>query len=81
MRRILPLLVLLVSVAAGCTRPPYAAPGKDLTAVNEDYTDCFTEASLTVNTPPFPAAPLRQRDKETDACMVERGYTWQWLVF
>ncbi len=75
MRRILLLLALLVSLAAGCTKPPYASPGKDLAAVEEDYTDCFTKASLSVNTPPFPGNPVAQSDKDADACMKERGYT------
>ncbi|WP_029461172.1 hypothetical protein [Solidesulfovibrio alcoholivorans] len=75
MRRTVLLLALLVSLAAGCTKPPYASPGKDLAVLEEDYTDCFTKASLTVNTPPFPDSPLAQADKDTDACMKERGYT------
>lgn len=81
MRRIVPLLLFLGVVAAGCTRPPYAAPGKDLTAVNEDYTDCFTKASLTVHTPPFPSSPVSQADKDTRACMEERGYQHHWQPF
>ena len=75
MRRIMLLLALLVSLAAGCTKPPYASPGKDLAVMEEDYTDCFTKTSLAVNTPPFPDSPLAQTDKDTDACMKERGYT------
>ena len=75
MCRIVLLLALLASLAAGCTKPPYASPGKDLAVVEEDYTDCFTKASLSVNTPPFPDSPVAQSDKDTDACMKERGYT------
>ncbi|WP_300156026.1 hypothetical protein [Solidesulfovibrio sp.] len=74
MRRTAFVALLLASVACGCTRPPYSSPGKDLAVMEEDYTDCFTKASLTVNTPPFPDSPLRQADKDTDACMLERGY-------
>lgn len=81
MRRIFPLLLLAALAAAGCTRPPYTAPGKDLAEVNNDYTDCFTKASLTVNTPPFPDAPLAQADKDSDACMTERGYQRHWQLF
>jgi hypothetical protein len=61
-------------VASGCTNPPYSSPGKELDAVNNDFTDCYTQASLKANTPPYPDSPLRVVDKETDACMQARGY-------
>ena len=74
MRRIIPLLLLALALAAGCTRPPYAKPGAELTAVENDYTDCYSKASLDVNTPPFPDRPLTVVDQDADACMKERGY-------
>ncbi len=81
MRRI-PLLILFVlTLAAGCTRPPYSSPGKDLAAVEDDYTDCFSKASLTVNTPPFPDRPIKERCVQTDACMQERGYKHHFRLF
>lgn len=74
MRRIVPLLLLALALATGCTRPPYAKPGVELSAVEEDYTDCYSNASLAVNTPPFPDRPLTQVDIDADACMKARGY-------
>jgi len=74
MRRVIPLLFLALVMAAGCTRPPYAKPGVELTAVEDDYTDCYSKASLDVNTPPFPDRPLTVVDQDADACMKARGY-------
>ena len=76
MRRTVFALLVVVGLAAGCTRPPYSKPGTELVTVENDYTDCFTKASLNVNTPPFPDSPIGQRDKDTDACMKERGYQY-----
>lgn len=74
MRRFVPLLLLALSLAAGCTRPPFAKPGAELSALEGDYTDCYSKASLLVNTPPFPDRPLSVVDSDADACMQERGY-------
>ncbi|MHC1710805.1 MAG: hypothetical protein AB9872_01440 [Solidesulfovibrio sp.] len=41
-----------------------------------DYVDCYSQASLTANTPPFPASPLRVVDREADTCMTARGYQY-----
>jgi len=81
MRRIVSLLLLSLALAAGCTRPPYAKPGTELSAVEDDYTDCYSNASLAVNTPPFPDRPLTQVDRDADACMKERGYVSKIRVF
>ncbi|EHJ46924.1 hypothetical protein DFW101_0908 [Solidesulfovibrio carbinoliphilus subsp. oakridgensis] len=81
MRRILFLILCVLALASGCTRPPYSSPGKDLATVEDDYTDCFSKASLTVNTPPFPDSPLRERDTLTDDCMRERGYNSHFRLF
>lgn len=77
MRRILPLLILALALASGCTRPPYAKPDAALPAVEDDYTDCYSKASLDVNTPPFPDRPLTVVDQDADACMKARGYEYK----
>jgi len=74
MRGIFLLILLTLTVAAGCTRPPYSSPNKDLDAINNDYTDCYSHAALTTNTPPFPDHPLQVVDRDADACMTARGY-------
>jgi len=76
MRRIAFLALLSLVVAAGCTRAPYSSPSKDLDAVNMDYSDCYSQAALTANTPPFPDSPLRVVDREADTCMTARGYQY-----
>jgi len=81
MRRIFLLVLFALTLAAGCTRPPYSSPGKDLATVEDDYTDCFSKASLSVNTPPFPDGPIRERDTQTDACMKEKGYQSHMRLF
>ena len=82
MRRIYPLLFLaLVLATTGCTRPPYAKSGAELSAVEDDYTDCYSKASLAVNTPPFPDRPLTEVDVDADACMKERGYAAKIRMF
>ena len=81
MRRFIPLLLLALALAAGCTRPPYAKPGAELSAVEDDYTDCYSQASLAVNTPPFPDRPLSVVDSDADACMKERGYASKIRMF
>ncbi|MGD9610966.1 MAG: hypothetical protein AB7U59_16295 [Desulfovibrionaceae bacterium] len=74
MRQLLFLVLLTLAVAAGCTRPPYTAPGKDLASLENDHTDCYTRAVLKVNTPPYPDHSLWDVDRECDACMAARGY-------
>lgn len=81
MRRIVPLLLLALALAAGCTRPPYSKPGQELAGIEDDYTDCYSLASLTANTPPYPASPLREVDNEADACMKARGYQKHFRLF
>lgn len=81
MRRIIPLLLLSLALATACTRAPYAKPGAELSAVEDDYTDCYSKASLAVNTPPFPDRPLTQVDREADTCMKERGYASKIRIF
>ncbi len=81
MRQLSLLILLSLFAAVGCTRPPYSSPGKELAAVEADYTDCFTEASLSVNTPPFPDSPLGEAASETDSCMRDRGYAYHMRLF
>jgi hypothetical protein len=81
MRSMFLLVLLALTVSAGCTRTPYSSPGKDLGAVDDDYTDCYSQAALTANTPPFPDSPLRVVDREADACMTGRGYQSQFRLF
>ena len=68
------ILLSALVLTAGCTTPPYSKPGQELAATEADYTDCYSQASLTANTPPFPDAPLSVVRAETDACMTQRGY-------
>lgn len=65
---------LAILAAAGCTKPPYTAPDKDLAQLNGDYTDCYSQASLVANTPPYPDNIPRTITEQTDACMKSRGY-------
>lgn len=81
MRSVIPTVLLVLALASGCTRPPYSDPGKDLAAVDADFTDCYSRASLTANTPPFPDSPLRAVDSEADACMKARGYQEHFRLF
>lgn len=81
MRRIPLLFLCLLTLAMGCTRPPYSSPGKDLATMEDDYTDCFSKASLSVNTPPFPDNAIRERGVQTDDCMRERGYQSHFRLF
>ncbi len=81
MRRMYLLALLALAFSAGCTRPPYASPGKELIDVEYDYTDCYSKAALAANTPPYPDCPQNVVDKETDACMTERGYQHHWRLF
>jgi len=74
MRQFIALALLTIVLSLGCTRPPYSSQGKELAAVDADFTDCFTLAALAANTPPYPDAPLRVVDQKTDGCMTERGY-------
>jgi len=74
MRALFPLFLLAVVLTIGCTRPPYSKPGQELSAIDNDFTDCYSQASLTANTPPFPESPLQTVDNESDACMIKRGY-------
>jgi hypothetical protein len=76
MRRIVMLALLTLIMAAGCTRAPYSSPSKDVGTVDMDYTDCYSQAALTANTPPFPDSPLRVVDNEADTCMKARGYQY-----
>jgi len=79
--RLIRLLLPALILTAGCTSPPYSKPGQELAPIDADYTDCYTQASLTANTPPFPDAPLRVVDKEADACMKGRGYQQHFRLF
>ena len=81
MRPVLLLALLALTLATGCTRPPYTGPGKDLAAVENDHTDCYSRAVLAVNTPPYPDRPLWAVDRECDACMAARGYQKQFRPF
>lgn len=74
MRRTVITLLCVVGLFVGCTRPPYSKPDTELATVENDYTDCFSKASLAVNTPPFPQSPISQREQDTGTCMGERGY-------
>ncbi len=81
--RALPLAVLFAAamVLAGCTQPPYRAADKSLAERNGDYTDCYTQAALTANTPPYPDSPTRLVSEQTDQCMKARGYTGDCLWY
>jgi hypothetical protein len=63
-----------ILLMAGCTKPPYRAPDKSLAQLNGDYTDCYSQASLTANTPPYPDNAFRTVTDQTDQCMKARGY-------
>lgn len=77
MRQAVLLVLLALAVACGCTRPPYSSPNKDLTAVDKDFADCYSQAALTANTPPYPDSPISKVHEETDTCMTGRGYQGQ----
>jgi hypothetical protein len=81
MRQVLLVALLALTVAAGCTSPPYTGPGKDLATLENDHTDCYSQAALTANTPPYPAYPLREVDRQCDTCMDGRGYQKQFRPF
>jgi len=81
MRRVFFLALLTVILGMGCTRPPYSSPSKDLAAVDADFTDCYTLASLATNTPPYPNAPLWEVDRQADACMTTKGYQKHFRLF
>lgn len=81
MRQAFFLTLLALVLASGCTRPPYSNPGKDLSDVDNDYTDCYTLAALTANTPPYPDHPLRVVDQQADTCMTSRGYQKHFRLF
>ncbi|EFL51436.1 conserved hypothetical protein [Solidesulfovibrio fructosivorans JJ]] len=74
MRPTILAFLVFFALAAGCTRAPYSKAGVEQATVENDYSDCFSKASLAVNTPPFPESPIGQRKLDTDACMKERGY-------
>lgn len=78
-------LILVFLCAAffmvGCTKPPYRAPDKSLAQLNGDYTDCYSQASLTANTPPYPDNLFRTVTEQTDQCMKSRGYTGGCLFY
>ena len=80
-RAIFLLALLALVMASGCTRPPYSSPGKDLDAINNDYSDCYSRAALTANTPPYPEYPLSLVDHEATACMTDRGYQSHFRLF
>lgn len=74
--RYLPLAVLFSAlIFASCTKPPYRAPDKSLAEMTGDYTDCYTQASLVANTPPYPDSSSRVIHEYTDQCMKSRGYS------
>lgn len=81
MRRVLFLALLTVSLGLGCTRPPYSGQGKDMAAVDADYTDCYTLAALAINPPPYPDSPSWEVDRQTTTCMTSRGYQKHFRVF
>lgn len=74
MRQAVLLVLLVLAVTCGCTRPPYSSPDKDLAAVENDFTDCYSRATLTANTPPYPDSPISVVHDETDTCMTGREY-------
>ncbi|MFU2208957.1 hypothetical protein [Solidesulfovibrio sp. C21] len=81
MRSTILAFLVIFGLIAGCTRAPYSKPGVEQATVENDYSDCFSKASLEVNTPPFPDSPIGQRKQDTDACMKERGYQGHLQMF
>jgi len=81
MRRVFLWALLIGFLGMGCTRPPYSSQGKELAAVEADYTDCYTLASLATNTPPYPNSPLWEVDRQTATCMTGRGYQKHFRLF
>lgn len=81
MRHLIFLALLTALLSTACTRPPYSSQGKDLADVDADFTDCYTQASLTANTPPYPDSPLRAVDSKADDCMASRGYQKHFRIF
>jgi len=65
---------IAILLMAGCTKPPYRATDKSLEQLNGDYTDCYSQASLTANTPPYPDNLSSAITAQTDQCMKARGY-------